>query len=176
VAVERRIDPTLKTDGHLLARLRVSHGLTELRATELALTSEEAGELVDLVGLHLTTHEIEVLHHSIEGWPAALRLAAIWLRTVEDPNQAVREFSGDQRHVAEYLSYEVLGSLDRDVRSFLLQASVLGRFTAQLCDAVLERDDPKAMLNEPASSSSSPTSSTCQRSRPSGALPPWCSS
>jgi LuxR family maltose regulon positive regulatory protein len=33
-------------------------------------------------------------------------------------------------------------------RSFLLRAAVLGRFTAELCDAVLDRSDSAAVLNE----------------------------
>ena len=50
--------------------------------------------------------------------------------------------------MAEYLSDEVLGSLGEDVRAFLLRASVLGRFTAGLCDAVLERTDSAELLAE----------------------------
>ena len=49
-----------------------------------------------------------------EGWPAALVLAWLWLRTVEDPARAVRAFGGDHRFVAEYLSSEVLAALDED--------------------------------------------------------------
>jgi LuxR family transcriptional regulator, maltose regulon positive regulatory protein len=67
---------------------------------------------------------------------------------VEDPGRAVREFGGDQRFVAEYLSHEVLGTLGEDVRSFLLRVSVLGRFTAPLSDAVLDRSDSASVLAE----------------------------
>ena len=55
-------------------------------------------------------------------------------------------FGGEQRFVAEYLSQEVLDSLDDDDRSFLQGASVLGRFTAELCDAALERTDSASVL------------------------------
>jgi LuxR family maltose regulon positive regulatory protein len=58
----------------------------------------------------------------------------------------VREFGGDHRYLAEYLSHEVLAALDAAERSFLLQAAVLGRFTAELCDGVLGRSDSAAML------------------------------
>ena len=75
-------------------------------------------------------------------------LAGLWLRTVDDPVSAVRAFGGDQRFVADYLSDEVLASLDDDRRSFLQGAAVLGEFTADLCDAVLERTDSAAELTE----------------------------
>jgi LuxR family maltose regulon positive regulatory protein len=58
----------------------------------------------------------------------------------------VREFAGDHRYLAEYLSHEVLAALDAGERSFLLQAAVLGRFTAELCDGVLGRPDSAPML------------------------------
>ena len=70
----------------------------------------------------------------------------LWLRDVDDPSRAVSGFGGDQRFVVEYLSQEVLASLDDETRSFLQGASVLGRFTAELCDAVLERTDSASVL------------------------------
>jgi LuxR family maltose regulon positive regulatory protein len=50
--------------------------------------------------------------------------------------------------VGEYLSSEVLSSLDDDRRSFLHGAAVLGRFTPELCDGVLERTDSASVLVE----------------------------
>jgi LuxR family transcriptional regulator, maltose regulon positive regulatory protein len=139
-----RTDPALR-----LARLRSRGSLAELRASELAFTAAEARELlVDRCHVGLDSREIEVLCERTEGWPAALFLAALWLQRVEDPGRAVREFGGDNRFVADYLSQEALGSLDDDTRSFLLRAAVLGRFTADLCDGVLGRSDSASVLAE----------------------------
>ena len=98
--------------------------------------------------LELGAEEIDVLVERTEGWPAALVLAWLWLRTVEDPARAVRAFGGDNRFVADYLSGEVLAALDEDDRAFLHGAAVLGEFTAELCDAVLDRTDSAARLAE----------------------------
>jgi ATP/maltotriose-dependent transcriptional regulator MalT len=139
-----RADPALE-----LGRLRGRGLLTEVRARELAFTAAEARELLDdRAGLDLDDEQIEILVKRTEGWPAALYLAALWLRSVEDRDRAVHEFGGEQRHVAEYLSHEVLASLDAGHRSFLLRAAVLGSFTAELCDAVLDRSDSAAALAE----------------------------
>ena len=89
-----------------------------------------------------------MLHERTEGWPAALMLATLWLRRVPDLARAVREFGGDQRFVADYLCSEVIGSLDADIRPFVLRVSVLGRFTAELCDGVFGRSDSGSMLAE----------------------------
>ncbi|MGH3022421.1 MAG: LuxR C-terminal-related transcriptional regulator [Gaiellaceae bacterium] len=139
-----RVDPALR-----LARLRGQDALAELRADELAFTAREAYELVvDREGVDLAVEEVELLHERTEGWPAALVLASIWLRRVADPRRLVRDFGGSHHFVADYLSHEVLASLDDDVRSFLLRASVLGRFTPELCDAVLGRSDSASILAE----------------------------
>ena len=98
--------------------------------------------------LQLNENEIETLVERTEGWPAALILATFWLRKVDDVALAVQRFGADQRFIADYLSHEALSSLDDGLRRFLLQVSVLGRFTPDLCDAVLARTDSAAVLAE----------------------------
>jgi LuxR family transcriptional regulator, maltose regulon positive regulatory protein len=139
-----RVDPTLS-----LAGLRAGGALAELRTNELAFTTAEARELLVVRGrIELGAEEIDLLVKRTEGWPAALVLAGLWLQTVEDPARAVRAFGGDHRFVAEYLSNEVLASLDDDRRSLLHGAAVLGELTAELCDAALGRTDAEAELAE----------------------------
>ena len=139
-----RADPALR-----LARLRASGTLVEVRTEQLAFTPAEATEL--LVGkgrLELGEDEIQVLMRVTEGWPAALVLAGLWLRTVADPVSAVHAFGGGQHFVADYLTSEVIEALDEDHRSFLHGAAVLGEFTPELCDAVLARTDSAGLLAE----------------------------
>ena len=137
-----RSDPSLN-----LARLRASGALAEVRAGDLALTSEEATELlVERGGLPLGPGEVEVLLERTQGWPGALYLALLWLRGVENPHDAVRWFGGDHRFVAEYLNHEVLSSLDEASRWFLLRTSVLRHFTVELCDDVFGRSDAASTL------------------------------
>ncbi|MCZ7589839.1 MAG: LuxR C-terminal-related transcriptional regulator [Gaiella sp.] len=137
-----RSDPALA-----LARQRVRGELAEVRATDLAFTPSETRALVQArAGVRLGDAELELLVQRTEGWPAALELVALSLRDAEDPGEVVRELTGDHRFVADFLSEEVLGALDDDTREFLLRASVLGRFTPQLCDGVLGRTDSAAVI------------------------------
>jgi ATP/maltotriose-dependent transcriptional regulator MalT len=48
-------------------------------------------------------------------------------------------FSGSHRYVLDYLAEEVLDRQDPQVRTFLLETSVLGRLSGELCDAVTGR-------------------------------------
>ena len=135
-----------------LARLRARRVLTEVRARELAFTVDETRELVVREGIGLSSESVELLVDRTEGWPAGLYLAALWLRDLRDPNGGVREFAGSARQVGEYLAEEVLTALAPDTRDFLVRTSVLGRFTPELCDAVLGREDSVAVLSELAQS------------------------
>ena len=142
--VMTRSDPSLN-----LARLRASGALAEVRASDLALTTEEARDLLVVRGgLSLGPDEVELLRERTEGWPGALYLALLWLRGVENQEEAVREFGGDHRFVADYLNHEVLSSLDEASRWFLLRTSVLRHFTVALCDSVFGRSDAASTLKE----------------------------
>jgi LuxR family maltose regulon positive regulatory protein len=139
-----RTDPAIG-----LGPLRASGSLAELRTDELAFTAVEGRQmLVEQAGFDLSAEEIETLCRRTEGWPAALTLASAWLNRVDDPHAAVFEFGGDLRFVADYLSDVTLEALSEDVRQFLLNASVLRRFTAELCDAVMGRTDSGSLLAE----------------------------
>ena len=141
--VATRSDP-----GISVARLRARGGLVEIRARELAFTVDEARELMVREGIALSGESVELLVERTEGWPAGLYLAALWLRDLEDPDGGVRAFVGSTRHVADYLTDEVLTALAPDARDFLQRTSVLGRFTPELCDAVLGREDSAVVLAE----------------------------
>ena len=58
----------------------------------------------------------------------------------------IEQFSGASRHVVDYLAQDVLDLLDPATRDFLLQVSVLGRFTGPLCDAVTGTTGSGAVL------------------------------
>jgi ATP/maltotriose-dependent transcriptional regulator MalT len=143
VLASTRADPAIS-----VARLRARGALTEIRARELAFTVEETRELLLREGIELSGESLELLVERTEGWPAGLYLAALWLRDLQDPDQGVRAFVGSARHVADYLTDEVLSALPPQSRDFLLRTSVLRRFTPDLCDAVLGREDSAAMLAE----------------------------
>ena len=129
-----------------LARLRARRVLTEVRARELAFTVDETRELVVREGIGLSSDSVELLVDRTEGWPAGIYLAALWLRDLQDPDGGVREFAGSARQVGEYLADEVLTALAPEVKDFLVRTSVLARFTPELCDAVLGREDSAAVL------------------------------
>ena len=138
-----RSDPGLR-----LGRLRVSHDLAELRAEDLAFTPEEAHEMVARTGVTLSDDTLAELVERTEGWPAALYLAALSLADRPDPDDFVHRFSGSNRFIGDYLTEEVLSRHPERLRDFILDVSVLDRFSAALCDHLLGRSDSATILND----------------------------
>ena len=132
LVVASRADPPIP-----VAKLRAEGRLLELRALDLCFTKdEEAAFLNEQLGLGLAPETLDVLHARTEGWPAGVYLASLSLRHAPDPDRFVSAFDGSNRHVVDYLTEVVLGSLDARRRDFLLQTSILDSFSAPLCDAV----------------------------------------
>jgi LuxR family maltose regulon positive regulatory protein len=143
LALATRADPSLPT-----GRLRATGAMAELRAADLRFDLGEAVALVAASGVTLPEEDVADLVERTEGWPAGLYLAMLSLRTEQDPSGFVRRFAGTHRHVADYLSEEVLRRQPDATRAFLVRTSVLDRMCAGLCDAVLETSGSQAMLEE----------------------------
>ena len=74
-----------------------------------------------------------------EGWAAGLQLAALSLHGQPDAAGFVAAFTGSHRYVLDFLTEEVLEQQSDQVRTFLLETSVLERLSGPLCDAVTGR-------------------------------------
>jgi LuxR family maltose regulon positive regulatory protein len=143
VAILTRSDPPLN-----LPRLRARGEMLEVRAADLRFTSEEVELLLNQVlKLDLRPAQMDVLAARTEGWVAGLQLAAISLKEAPDRGRFIQEFAGDDRYVADYLLEEVLQQRSESMQRFLLNTSILERFSSELCDAVTGRQDSQRTLH-----------------------------
>ena len=143
VVLASRSDPPLP-----LARLRARGQLTEIRAAELRFTPAEAAGLLRHAAAALPDGSVAALAARTEGWAAGLALAALSLRGQHDAAGFVAAFTGSHRYVLDYLAEEVLEGQDQQLRTFLLETSVLDRLSGSLCDAVTGREGSQALLEE----------------------------
>ncbi len=127
-----RADPPLR-----LARLRAAGKITEVRAPELRFTTAQAAALVRTVaGVDLPGSDVAELVERTEGWPGGVYLAALSLRGHPSPAGFVRQFTGSNRFIVDFLAEEVLARQPGQIRQFMTRTAILGRFCAPLCDAV----------------------------------------
>jgi LuxR family maltose regulon positive regulatory protein len=142
VVISTRVDPPLP-----LSRLRARGQMTELRASDLRFTTEEASAFLgEVMTLDLSPQDVEALERRTEGWIAGLQLAALSMRGLGDVSGFIAAFTGSNRYVLDYLVDEVLARQPEPVTGFLLETSILDRLSGELCDALTRRDDGQEML------------------------------
>ncbi len=132
IVLSTRADPPLP-----LARLRAGGELAELGMSDLRLTPDEAKSVLQTVsGTELDPGDLRILVDRTEGWPGGIYLAGLSLRERPDPAEFIRQFTGSNRYIEDFLAEEVLNRQPDRVRRFLLHTAILGRLTAPLCEAV----------------------------------------
>jgi LuxR family transcriptional regulator, maltose regulon positive regulatory protein len=142
IVIATREDPRLP-----LARLRARGQVTDLRAADLRFSLPETAEFLNhVMRLGLTDPDIAALENRTEGWAAGLQLAALSVQGQADAAGFIRAFAGDNRHVVDYLTEEVLARQPEPVRQFLLRTAILDRMSGPLCDAVTGQGDGAARL------------------------------
>ena len=141
LVVASRMDPLLP-----LHRYRLTGELTEIRASDLAFTNQEACLLMAQHGIGLSEESLDRLTRRAEGWAAILRLAAISMDGHADPDQFVKELVAEDSAVSSYLVEEVLNTQPPHIRNFLLRTSILDRINEELASEVVGGDSEAAML------------------------------
>jgi len=134
-----RIDPLLP-----LPRLRLQQTMVEIRQQDLRFSDEEATRFLQTAVSTsnqkpplnpLDNDTIIRLNKRVEGWVAGLRMASFSMNEV----MVGEDGYGDMNNfVADYLFVEVLAQQSSTMQHFLLQTAVLDRFSADLCDAIVD--------------------------------------
>ena len=148
LVIATRSDPPMS-----LALLRGRDQLVEIRMSDLRFSFEETNDFLrQVMSLYLSNEDVSALDARTEGWIAGLQMAALAIRTVasqstrednvmvsgQTVSRFVKAFSGSNRYILDYLVEEVLNRHPEAIRRFLLQTSILERFSGPLCDAVTE--------------------------------------
>lgn len=132
-----------------LARLRGQGQLYEVRPDDLRFTGEETATFCNsLMQLDLPPAQLAMLESRTEGWIVGLQLAALSLHNNPDKAGFIRQFAGDDRHITDFLMEEVLRSRSPEMQDFLLQTSILERFSAPLCEAVTGAANARERLDD----------------------------
>ncbi len=145
IIMATRVDPPLP-----LALLRAREQALEVRTDQLRCTPEETKAfLYEVMDIHLSDETVQEVTARTEGWLVGLQLLGLSLPDHVNPANLLKEISGDQRYILDYLTEEVLRRQPQEVQTFLLCTSILDeQFSASLCDAVMERTGSQQMLRQ----------------------------
>lgn len=144
IVISTRSDPAL-----LLARLRSQHQLVELRSSDLGFSANDIYVLFNKkLRIGISLDDAYSLETKTEGWIAGLQLTALSIQDRKDVSEFIKDLKGDNRYIMDYLIEEVLKIQLEDVKEFLLHTSILEKFSASLCDTILNRNESQIMIEE----------------------------
>jgi len=144
IILATRTDPPLS-----LSLLQTREQVLQIRTNQLCCTAEETKAfLQEVMGIQLPDKTIQEVTARTEGWLVGLQLLGLSLPGCPDPATLLEELSGDQRYILDFLTEEVLQRQPQEVQTFLLSTCILERFTASLCDAVMEQAGSQRMLEQ----------------------------
>ena len=137
LALITRQDPQLD-----IMSLRASNEVTEVRLADLRFTEVEAHQYLNQqFGKNISSEIVSQLFARCEGWVVGLRLAALALHDLENQAHIIKTYQGSNQYIMSYLVKEVLLQQPPHVQTFLLYTSLLDRFCAPLCDALLQHEN-----------------------------------
>ncbi|QHT58606.1 hypothetical protein GXP70_00495 [Paenibacillus lycopersici] len=130
-------------------RLLAKGDMRRITIEQLRFQPEEVSDFFrETTTLNLSAEQLHILHNQTEGWISGLRLAAISLERSRNLAESIRQFSGHQQHIADYLFEEVIRDLPEAMRDFLLQTSVLSQMNYALCEAVIGQAGGQQQLEQ----------------------------
>ena len=126
-----------------LSAFRARGMLSEIRTRDLRFTPEETAAYLSKTQFALMGKSaLPMLEERFEGWPAGLHLAALSMRSADSQAAVLAALSSENPNITGYLVDEVLAHQLPAIHSFLLKTSILDRFCAGLCEAVVGEVDP----------------------------------
>ncbi|MGD2049011.1 MAG: LuxR family transcriptional regulator, partial [Chloroflexota bacterium] len=126
-----------------LARLRANDQLTEIRSRDLRFNKDEIADFISqTLQTPLSAPLLEKLEQKTEGWIGALRLVVLLWHSSSNLEDMLTILDSSPAILVEYLVDEVLEKQFPVIQTFLLKTSILDRFCAPLCEAVIGELDP----------------------------------
>ncbi len=122
-----------------LHRARIEGRLLDIRASDLAFTLEESGELLGAHHLDVGAADLALLQRRTEGWAAGLRLAVMSMTRAPDPSDVISRLADSADVVSGYLTEQVLAQLSSDDRDFLLDTCVVDGLPPELAGELTMR-------------------------------------
>lgn len=132
-----------------LAKLRINREVTEIDGKELRFSSNETFQfLKENMKLDISEENVKALNESVEGWAAGLQISTLLMKEKNDIVDISEKFCGSNKYVQDYFLEEIFNNLSEETREFLLKTSILDELTADLCDAVVCKNNSQQILKE----------------------------
>ena len=133
---------TRRTPPIALGRLRSRNLVLDIRLQDLQFGDGAMLTIVrNSLGVDLDPMSLAKLKQVTEGWPAGLQMLLMALADNDDVPAFLEKFEGNVWQIQEYLVEEVLRQLPPNVAKRIGTTAILGRFSADLCEAMFDASD-----------------------------------
>jgi len=133
---------TRRTPPIALSRLRSRNLVLDIRLQKLQFDDKAMLAIVKkCAGEELDPTTLEKLKQVTEGWPAGVQMLLLALADNDDVPAFLEKFEGNVWQIQEYLVEEVLRQLPPNVARRIGTTAILGRFSAELCEAMFDSED-----------------------------------
>jgi DNA-binding SARP family transcriptional activator len=134
-----------------LARWRLARQVAEIGPDDLRFRSWEVEELfAQHYGARLVPEEVAELARRTGGWAAGLSLfhLATANRSASERRRVLRSMSSRLLDIRDYLTHNVLATLEEDQQEFLVRTCVLGRLAGPWCDQLMNTSGSARRLED----------------------------
>lgn len=133
---------------HSFPAIRIDTTPLSITARDLAFTCEESAcEIARLSGRSLSRRDSDALFDKTQGWPFGTREAALLVAAADEPEEAIRDFSGTNKQLNEFFENEVFRELNDEEQDFLTRTALAGLLSPHFCSYVLDMDNAKEVLD-----------------------------
>lgn len=130
-----------------LYKQEIRNQLFRIGREELLFLEEEAHALFSNMKLKLSDSDTAALYARSEGWAVGLRLLGIYLQQPGSSlEEALQSLHQENSSFYQYIMNEFLTAMPKDMREFLICASLLPYLEIKLCNAAFALIDSERML------------------------------
>lgn len=115
--------------------LRSRNEIYEIDSDKLSFSDNEIKEFI-LSKNEISDNDLQIISKKTEGWIFALQVISLSMENCTDIKQLIKEFSGNNNCITEYLINETLSNLDEETEKFLLVSSILNKFNYEITSYV----------------------------------------
>lgn len=131
-----------------MGRLRAHHEVVELAMADLRFDDTETLDyLRSREALELDPEHVGLLQERAEGWIVGIKLFSLALALDPENRHILENLTGERKQITEFFLEDVLSRLPQDLQDFLLKVSLLDEFCAALCDAVLNIETSRTLID-----------------------------
>lgn len=144
LVIATRIDPNWSRIDFL-----IQDTVWYLTRNELQFSLAEIKQIFDNEGIvALNEHQIYKVSSYTDGWPAAIKLAALGIKAANTASEIDQVLKAEFKLFSQFIEKNILGDLDERLWTFIVRVSHLNILNAELCNMLCAIEDSEIIMKE----------------------------